>query len=82
MRDDVLKYDRIRNLRIDKDLTQQKVAEILNIAANTLSQYETGTRNIPNDVLVKIADLYDTSVDYLLGRTDIPIPYENTKARK
>ena len=68
MRNDILKYERIRNTRIDKDLTQKQVAKELNIAPNTLSQYETGTRNIPNEILIKLADLYNTSIDYLLGR--------------
>jgi len=72
MRVDILKFERIRNLRIDKDLTQKQVADELNIASNTLSQYETGARNIPNDILIKIADYYNTSIDYLLERTDNP----------
>ena len=72
MRDDILKFERIRNLRIDKDLTQKQVAGELHIAPNTLSQYETGSRNIPNEILIKIADYYNTSIDYLLERTDNP----------
>lgn len=79
MRYDILKYERIRGERIDKDWTQKQVAQSLNIAPNTLSQYETGTRNIPNEVLVKLADLYGTSVDYLLGKTDIKESYPQKK---
>lgn len=75
MRYDMLKYERIRGSRIDRDLTQKQVAEELNIAPNTLSQYEAGMRNIPNEVLIKLADLYSTSIDYLLGLTDNPEPY-------
>lgn len=75
MRYDIVKYERIRGERIDKDWTQKQVAQALNIAANTLSQYEAGLRNIPNEVLVKLAELYGTSVDYLLGTTDIKKPY-------
>ena len=75
MRYDVLKYERIRNLRIDKDLSQKQVADKLNIAANTLSQYELGIRNIPNEILIKLALLYDTSIDYLVGLTKVKKPY-------
>lgn len=79
MRYDVLKYERIRNLRIDKDFTQRRMAKNLNIAPNTLAQYELGQRNIPNEILIKLAVYYETSVDYLLGLTDNPEPYERNK---
>ena len=75
MRYDVLKYNRIRDMRNDKNLSQLHVAGQLKIAQNTLSQYETGERNIPNEVLIQLALLYDTSVDYLLGLTDEKRPY-------
>jgi len=74
MRYETLKYNRIRDLRNDKKYSQAQVAEHLSIAQNTLSQYELGERNIPNEVLVKLALFYDTSVDYLLGLTDDPTP--------
>lgn len=60
---------RIRNLREDQDLQQKKLAEILHISQRAYSHYENGTRKIPLDVLVALADYYDCSVDYLLGRT-------------
>lgn len=81
MRNDILKYERIRNLRIDRDLTQQEVAKDLHIAKNTLSQYETGARNITNEMLIKMAVYFDTSIDYLLGLTDNPEPYERKQGK-
>ncbi len=68
-------YDRIRNLREDKDLYQKDLAEYLNCSQVCYSRYELGLRDIPTDVLIKLADYYNTSVDYLLGRTDIEKPY-------
>ena len=75
MRYEVMKYERIRNLRIDRGLTQKQVAEYLNIKQNTYSQYEIGVLNYPVDVVVKLADYYNVSTDYLLGRTTIKDPY-------
>ncbi len=66
---------RIRNLREDRDMTQTQMAEYLNIHQTTYSDYEIGNLNIPAQVLCKIADLFGTSVDYLLGRTDVREPY-------
>jgi len=62
-------------MRNDKNLSQLHAAGHLKIAQNTLSQYETGERNIPNEVLIQLALLYDTSVDYFLGLTDEKRPY-------
>lgn len=75
MRCEVLKYNRIRDIRIDRNYSQTLVAKQLKIAQNTLSQYETGERNIPNEVLVQLATFYGTSIDYLLDKTDEPKPY-------
>ena len=69
-------YNRIRNLREDRDLSQKQLAEILSIHQTTYSDYELGHLNIPIPILCKLADFYETSVDYLLERTDNPIPYE------
>lgn len=69
---------RIRDLREDHDFTQQQVADYLNIRQNTYSQYETGSRQIPMDVLIALAALYKTSTDYLLGITDCKKPYPKT----
>ena len=67
-------FRRIKDLREDKELTQSEVATHLNVAQNTLSQYENGVLNVPNEVLIKLAKLYKTSTDYLLGLTDSPKP--------
>jgi len=63
-------YPRIRNLREDKDLTQEDLAKILNISQTTYSRYESGALDIPSQSLIKLAKYYSTSVDYLLGLTD------------
>ena len=65
-----MNLERIRNLREDNDLTQTKIASLPNISQRAYSHYETGTRDIPLTVLVQLADIYDCSVDYLLGRTN------------
>ena len=70
---------RIRDLREDNDLTQQQVANYLNIRQNTYSQYETGSRQIPLEIIIALANLYKTSTDYLLGITDIKTPYPKEK---
>ncbi len=63
-------YQRIRDLREDRDLTQKAVAEMLGMSQTGYSKYETGENDIPTAVLIKLADFYKTSVDYLLGRTN------------
>ncbi|MDE5742504.1 MAG: helix-turn-helix domain-containing protein [Oscillospiraceae bacterium] len=68
-------YERIRNLREDADLTQQQVADKLFINRRTYSSYENGIRGIPSEVLGNIADIFNTSVDYLMSRTDTKKPY-------
>ena len=75
MRYEILKYETIRNLRIDNGYTQKQIAEYLHIKQNTYSQYEIGVLNYPVDVIVKLADFDVVSTDYLLGRTDVPEPY-------
>lgn len=81
MRIAIGKYDRIADTRIDMGVTQKFIAKKLNIAANTLSQYELGTRGIPADILVELASLYGASVDYLLGLTDVRTPYPRKKGK-
>ncbi|MCQ2552812.1 MAG: helix-turn-helix domain-containing protein [Clostridia bacterium] len=63
-------FKRIEDLRIDNDLTQQEVADQLRIAREVYRRYEKGTRTIPVDCLVALADFYKTSTDYILGRTN------------
>lgn len=67
---------RIRDLREDSDLTQKAIADYLHIKQNTYSQYENGHRQIPVDVLIKLARLYNTSLDYLVEETDIKERYK------
>ena len=70
-----MKYERIRNLREDMDIKQTTLADYLNVSQRAYSRYENGERGIPLDTLIKIADYYNTSIDYLLNRTDIREPY-------
>ena len=68
-------YQRIRDLREDKDLRQREIAALLHCSQVTYSRYESGARDIPTQILVELARLHDTSVDYLLGLTDERCPY-------
>lgn len=65
-------YRRIRDLRIEKRLNQTQVAKILGMSQTGYSKYETGENDVPTSILIKLADFYGTSVDYLLGVTDNP----------
>ena len=69
------KYDRIRNLREDADLTQAELGEQINVPQRTYAYYESGERMIPPQVLIALARFYRVSVDYLLGLTDQKAPY-------
>ncbi len=66
-------YRRIRDLREDRDLFQREVADILNCSQRVYSNYELGQRDIPTDVLIRLADYYGVSIDYLLGQTNNPV---------
>lgn len=68
-------YQRIRDLREDNDLTQRQLAAKLNMPQPQYCRYEQGYRDIPSDILIALADLYQTSTDYILGRTNNPKPY-------
>lgn len=70
---------RIKDLREDNDYTQTQMSEFLNISQVAYSYYELGRRTVPLEILCKIADFYNTSVDYLLYRTDTFSPYEKIK---
>ena len=67
----------IRNLREDNDFTQKQISKLLNISQVAYSYYELNKRSIPLELLCKLADFYNTSVDYLLYRTDIRTPYND-----
>ena len=75
MRYEVMKYENIRNLRIDRGYTQKQIGEYLGISQNTYSQYEIGILNYPVEVIVKLALFYNVSADYLLGLTSEKQPY-------
>lgn len=75
-----MKY-RIRDLREDKDLTQTAIAEFLHIHQTTYSDYELGNLNVPISILWKLADFYNTSIDYLVGKTDEKKPYPGSKLK-
>lgn len=64
-------YRRIRDLREDRDLTQTQIAKYLGMSQTGYSKYETGENDIPTAILIKLSDYYDTSIDYLLGQTNI-----------
>ena len=77
----VLTYRRIKNFREDRDWTQQYIADMLHISRSAYSAYENGTNAVPIEVLIQLAHIFETSVDYLLEQTDNPVPYER-KQRK
>jgi len=72
-------YSRIRDLREDKDMTQRQVAEYLNCSQRVYSNYELGQRDIPTQILIALSKLHSTSIDYLLGNTNNPKPYQNKR---
>ncbi len=67
--------NRLKELREDKDLYQKDIAKILNMSQTGYSQYETETNDIPTDILKKLSEFYNTSIDYLLYQTDERKPY-------
>lgn len=67
-------YPRLKDLRDDEKLTQTDIAKILNMSQTGYSKYETGENDIPTQILIKLADFYKTSTDYILGRTNNPQP--------
>ncbi|WP_372630907.1 helix-turn-helix domain-containing protein [Cohnella sp.] len=72
-------FIRIRALREDKDWTQKEIANLLKVSQTTYSRYETGELDLPTSALIKLADLHQTSTDYLLNRTDRKEPYSAKK---
>jgi len=74
-------YRRIRDLREDHDLLQTDLAKYLSCSQVGYSHYELGQRDVPTDVLIKLSQLYATSVDYLLGLTDDPRPYPRSRRK-
>lgn len=74
-------FERIRNLRIDKDISQKNIANILNVAQTTYSDYELGKINIPLKILKEIAIFHNVSTDYLLELTDQQQPYPKNQPK-
>ncbi len=72
---------RLKDLREDNDLSQQDIAEYLNIPTRTYSSYENEERGLPIDILIKLAKFYNTSTDYILRLTNISKPYPNRKIK-
>lgn len=72
-----MKFQRIRDLREDSDLTQSDVGNAINLPQRTYAYYESGQRTIPPEVLIALADFYNVSVDYILGRTNEKWPADN-----
>ena len=75
------RYERIRNLREDSDLTQAEIGRQINVPQRTYAYYETGERMIPPQVLIALAQFHHVSVDYLLGLTGRKEPYSSRKER-
>ena len=74
-------YNRIRALREDSDQSQTQLAQRLGMSQTGYSKYETGENDIPTAILIQLAEIYQTSVDYLLGLTDEKLPYPRKKRR-
>ena len=68
-------YPRIRALREDVELTQTKISKMLDMSQTGYSKYETGENDIPTAILISLAKIHNTSIDYLLGLTDVREPY-------
>ena len=69
-------YERIRNLREDRDLTQKQIGQLLHMSQTGYNQYEIGKNDIPTKVLIELAKFYGTSIDYILGLTNETKPYK------
>ena len=76
-----MRFERIRDLREDHDLKQINLAEFLNVSQATYSDYESGKINVPIEVLIKLAQFYKVSLDYLVGLSDEKPRPKNDKTR-
>ena len=74
-----MEIQRLRDLRDDHDKTQQEIADVLNMHRSVYRRYESGERETPAWVVVKLAEYYHVNTDYLLGRTNDPTPYPPAK---
>ena len=82
MRTEILKYERIRDLRIDRGLTQADIGKLLHVSQYTYSEYEIGEIRYRLDVVITLAKYYNVSVDYLVGLTDETVPYPRKRQAK
>lgn len=78
---EMFRYQRLKDCREDNDLTQMEIGKILGIDQRVYSTYETGRRQIPVNYLIELAILYKTSLDYLVGVTNNPTPYERNRGK-
>ena len=67
-----MRFENLKAIREDRDIKQKDIAKFLNVSQNTYSQYETGVISLTAEVLIKLSDFYDVSIDFLLDRTDNP----------
>lgn len=67
-----MKFNNLRNIREDRDIKQREIAKFLNVSQNTYSQYENGIISLTADVLIKLSNFYEVSIDYLLDQTNNP----------
>ena len=74
-------FQRLEDLRVDHDKTQTQIAAYLNMSRSVYWRYEKGVREIPTWAVLKLADFYGVSTDYLLGRTNDPTPYPPAKTK-
>ncbi|WP_368742561.1 helix-turn-helix domain-containing protein [Enterococcus casseliflavus] len=72
-------FQRIRDLREDNELTQRQIATLLNVSQSTYSRYENGALDIPIQTLIKLANYYDTSIDYLVNLTEVRTSYKTSE---
>ena len=70
-----MRYNRIRDLREDNDMNQTELAKILGMSQTGYSKYETGENDVPTAILMDLAEYYNTSIDYILGITNVKDPY-------
>lgn len=75
-------FPRLKDLREDRDLSQEQVAAYLGMKQPQYSRYERGIRDIPTDILIKLALYYKTSTDYILGLTNDSLPYRQSNAMR
>jgi len=74
-------FPRLKDLRVDKELSQEEIGKLLGIQQTVYSRYERGFQPIPVEYLLVLADFYETSTDYILGRTNITKPYPKSHAK-